>query len=46
MITAYICTPIYFNIQKGSPPLLVDYYVVDLVDCTTIGGFPGQFVNV
>ena len=46
MITAYICTPIYFYIQKGSPPLLVNYYVVDLVDCATIGGFPGQFVNV
>ena len=45
MITAYICTPIYFYIQKGSPPLLVDYYVVDLIDCTTIGGFSGQFVN-
>jgi len=46
VITAYIRTPIYFYIQKGSPPLLVDYYVVDLVDCTTIGGFPGQLVNV
>jgi len=32
--------------QKGSPPPLVDYYVVDLVDCTTIGGFPGRYVNV
>ena len=46
MITAYICTPIYFCIQKGSPPLFVNCYVVDLVDCATIGGFPGQFVNV
>ena len=49
MMNAYTCTPIYFYIQKRSPPLLldyVDYYVVDLVDCTAIGGFPGEFVNI